>query len=309
VFANSNVGPFAPCGAPNLGVWERAAPNTLASWDIYVSGPGGANDIIAVLPRTGTTNAGGWVRFPVGSSYGGVPSCDAANVSTITAVPQPGGGQGGGQQRPGGPPQRPGDPNPFPDPNPNPVLPDGYGAGAVSILNIESLGIDPETGLWVYEGAFHRILMSTGGAPASLNIPDLFADTNGDGEIGEGDVLYSWVDIFTYLQAPPTFSLGDEFFILDGQVAELQGMWFSPTPIFLDPLLGPRPSGGQWYNPAAPLFSSFAANNGTNSITLTAHTIEVDVPEPAAWAMLVVGFGAMGAVLRRRRAQSVFSAA
>jgi hypothetical protein len=33
------------------------------------------------------------------------------------------------------------------------------------------------------------------------------------------------------------------------------------------------------------------------------------VPEPAAWALMLVGFGGLGAVLRRRRARTVFAAA
>jgi hypothetical protein len=31
------------------------------------------------------------------------------------------------------------------------------------------------------------------------------------------------------------------------------------------------------------------------------------VPEPAAWALMLVGFGGMGAMLRRRRAQVAFA--
>ncbi len=37
--------------------------------------------------------------------------------------------------------------------------------------------------------------------------------------------------------------------------------------------------------------------------TLTSVSYQAAVPEPAAWAMLVVGFGASGAALRRRRRQ------
>ena len=40
-----------------------------------------------------------------------------------------------------------------------------------------------------------------------------------------------------------------------------------------------------------------------------APTADVGVPEPAAWAMMLVGFGGLGAVLRRRRAMTATATA
>ena len=45
------------------------------------------------------------------------------------------------------------------------------------------------------------------------------------------------------------------------------------------------------------------ALQGSTMQVLTGQTVAGGVPEPAAWAMMLVGFGGLGAVLRRRRAQ------
>ena len=54
-------------------------------------------------------------------------------------------------------------------------------------------------------------------------------------------------------------------------------------------------------------FSAFADNlaltttAGTNSVNFAAASIAGAVPEPGTWAMMLIGFGAMGVSLRRRR--------
>jgi hypothetical protein len=45
--------------------------------------------------------------------------------------------------------------------------------------------------------------------------------------------------------------------------------------------------------------SDYGDNSGTQSLSIFA------VPEPAAWAMMLVGFGAAGATLRRRRGRAL----
>ena len=70
---------------------------------------------------------------------------------------------------------------------------------------------------------------------------------------------------------------------------------------------------GGWLNLA---FAGFTNSAGFNTVTISASgfgPIELDnvlyvaagVPEPATWAMMLVGFGALGATLRRRRLTAV----
>ena len=50
-------------------------------------------------------------------------------------------------------------------------------------------------------------------------------------------------------------------------------------------------------------------NSGTLTFTYEPTGVEAPVPEPATWAMMIGGFGMMGASLRRRRSTSVRFAA
>jgi hypothetical protein len=174
--------------------------------------------------------------------------------------------------------------------------------GAESFMNGESLFQDPETGLWQFEGAFAQFDFRAM-AHGNLRIPDLYADTNGDGVIGQGDVLYSWADLRVYPQEEPSFSLGDHFTVVNGRVAALPGMWFSTTPIFLDSVLGPQPSGGEWFSSALRAPEATALDAGTgDSVVLTEHELVSTVPEPAQWLLLLAGgAGLIGFKASRRR--------
>ncbi len=53
----------------------------------------------------------------------------------------------------------------------------------------------------------------------------------------------------------------------------------------------------------APTTLALAATNGTNGgVFFDAISVQMAVPEPATWAMMIGGFGLAGAALRRRRA-------
>jgi hypothetical protein len=67
-------------------------------------------------------------------------------------------------------------------------------------------------------------------------------------------------------------------------------------------LLGTHFAGPAWGNGVLTLFywDSFTADN-SNSITVDLTTRGGVVPEPAGWALMIIGFGATGALLRRRR--------
>lgn len=50
---------------------------------------------------------------------------------------------------------------------------------------------------------------------------------------------------------------------------------------------------------------SGAANNCDANFRVTGSVLAAAVPEPASWALMILGFGAMGGLLRRRRHQQV----
>lgn len=171
-------------------------------------------------------------------------------------------------------------------------------SGAESFLNGESLFRDPVSGRYEFENAFAQYDYRVGSQGYNLRIPDLYADTNGDGIIGVGDVLYSWVDLRIYPQVElPTYALGDTFKIVDGRVAQLPGMYFSATEIVLDPVLGPRPSGGSWFNPSGPSIAT--ASPFDNSVALTEHELTSTIPESSTWLLMLSGLGLLAQ--RRRR--------
>jgi hypothetical protein len=108
---------------------------------------------------------------------------------------------------------------------------------------------------------------------ASLLIPDLFADTNGNGMLDDGDHLYSAVNLYPYMAGNVSFNLGDSFNIVDGVSAALPGMVFGTSPISLDDT-----SSDGFDNPdpyTGP--SSAMAMHG------------VTVPEPTALILLALG--------------------
>ena len=110
-------------------------------------------------------------------------------------------------------------------------------SGETSDLMIEAVFFDTGTNQYVLGNIFGTIAESVGILQQVL-IPDLFADTNGDGSLDSGDVLYSLVDLSVYLNSIPSFTLGESFNIVNGAVAGLPGMEFSTTPFTFDPNTG-----------------------------------------------------------------------
>jgi hypothetical protein len=110
-------------------------------------------------------------------------------------------------------------------------------SGEVSDLMIEAMIFDPNINQFILENIF-GVLADKAGFGQEVSIPDLFADTNGDGTVGDGDVLYSLVDLNKYLIAIPPFLQGGSFNIINGEVSALPGMMFSTIPFIFDPIIG-----------------------------------------------------------------------
>lgn len=113
----------------------------------------------------------------------------------------------------------------------------------------------------------------------------------------EGSEFFDFVDFYPYTEGEPTVRIYDQFFI---QSYGLYGDYpMTRQTISFRPLiagafqfeLGTYSGGGY-----GPLIDNFAVD-----VTPFAAA----VPEPATWAMLIAGFGAVGLTTRRRRAASV----
>jgi MYXO-CTERM domain-containing protein len=189
----------------------------------------------------------------------GYDRCDAIN--TWTTVGAGGGGGGGG----------------------------GIGPGAEAIVRLESLFFDPVLHQYELESIFD-FLDNSVGVGVFVDIPDLWADTNNDGMIGAGDVLYSVVDLRAFLNGGngpiPTYTPGESFNIVNGQVAELPGMLFSTTAFTFDPATGYQ---GTPYTGIA--------------IALTNHD-PAGTPEPSSLLVGAAGIGLL-CLLRKRRVRLV----
>jgi len=166
--------------------------------------------------------------------------------------------------------------------------------GATNDLMIESVAYSTLLGRYFLIDDFGTIARKIG-LFIEVGVPDLYADTNGDGSIGPGDVLYSLVDLNIYLDSVPSFSLGDHFSIVGGTVAGLPGMMFSTTPFVFDPLTGFSTTGA-----FSGAFSSAFTGDG---VVLARHGMTATVPEPGEWALLMVGFCLLGLTIRRTRTE------
>lgn len=152
------------------------------------------------LPGEPDGNGGSKASIYIDKSHG---ACDATNDILLPEDPNGGGGGGG----------------------PN---------GSHARLWIETIYYDSVKGEFYLGNNFDAIYDAVG-ANVAVRIPDLFADTNSDGKIGGGDILYSLVDLADFLTNIPTFDFGDSFDIVNGTVDGLKGMYFSTTDFVFSP--------------------------------------------------------------------------
>lgn len=163
-----------------------------------------------------------------------------------------------------------------------------------SELRIEAVFFDDGSGTYKLGNIFGALHDSVGNA--QVKIPDLFAEA---GAL-DGNTLYSLVDLTVYARNIPTFYLGETFSIVDGVTSELPGMWFSANPFEFDPLLG-------WTSNGSPIlgWGSGGARSAAGGFSGTAtadalHGVH-SVPEPSTWALMIIGFGAIGVGCRGAR--------
>lgn len=145
---------------------------------------------------------------------------------------------------------------------------------AVSDLSIEAIHYNGGTGQYELYNIFGVMAQITG-YEAEIAIPDLMADVNGDRSLDGRDVLYSLVDLMTYLPARPAVAIGATYEISGGRVAGLPGMLFSITPFEFDPAVGFS------FTP----FSGLAEAEGIH--------LAKPIPEPSSLATMMEGLAAL----------------
>lgn len=246
--ANSGLLPGqSPAACGEAGIVNEFS-NHAASFDVYLTDASGArfpNPLAANVPGVALPGGGFGAQINVPPTPG---ACDARNVTRQPIAMGGGGGPGG---------------------------------TAVADLSLESLILLAD-GTSQIEGLFGRVRMLAGSG--HIVIPDLYADTNGDGHLGNGDVLYSLVDIRAFFAPPPSFALGDVFTITGGVSSALPGMMFSTTPFVFD---HNNPNG----------FSGTPFDGSAQA--LTDH--DLSVPEPASIGLFAASL-TMLLLLRMRKA-------
>jgi hypothetical protein len=157
-----------------------------------------------------------------------------------------------------------------------------------------------------------------GGAPSeasvTVEISDLVNAVGGHDVTGVSGQVDG--DAITGLIANPgqpfaSYS-ADGWFIFDNV------LWTSGAPVISNPGLFFSGASGDEYNLFSDNASTFELYDARAGVGYVAHSVGtlasreapdlrppgqdvVSVPEPAAWTMMILGFGAMGAMLRRRR--------
>jgi hypothetical protein len=154
--------------------------------------------------------------------------------------------------------------------------------GEDSELDLESLAFDTSTLTFSLQDLFGTIEQAVGDN-VEVAIPDLFADTNNDGSLDGGDVLYGLVDMSVYLHSTPTWTEGETLSIVNGVSAALPGMMFSTTEFTFDPSSG------------------FTGTDFTGDAEIEAEHDVAATPEPAAAGLAVAGLLAIGLMERGRR--------
>jgi|NOAtaT_5_FD_contig_61_592458_length_981_multi_7_in_0_out_0_1 hypothetical protein len=153
--------------------------------------------------------------------------------------------------------------------------------GPISDLSIESVFFDPDLNQYVLGNIIGTVAEYS---LSSVSIPDIYADTNNDGIIGDGDILYSLVDLNEFLKnGAPSFTLGDPLSIVNGKIDSLPGMLFSATPFSFTPENG---------------FTNTTYFTGQGN-PFTTHDIE-PIPEPTS-TLSLLALGTLGAASTLKR--------
>lgn len=109
------------------------------------------------------------------------------------------------------------------------------GDDLAAMVMLEALYQD-ENDNWQLENIFDSVLAHAG-LDYEIYVPDL-AFSDAEGNLLEGQLLYSLVDLNVFLKAGCEFSFGDVLTLQDGKTSSLQGMQFSSTPFSFDPETG-----------------------------------------------------------------------
>jgi hypothetical protein len=147
-------------------------------------------------------------------------------------------------------------------------------------LNVESIFQNPLTGTFFVGNVFGTIASQVG----FVSLPEFGADTNLDGSIGDGDVLFELVNLNVDLNGLPSFGIGDFLVATDGLVDGFTGLYLSSTPFVFDSVLG------------------FEGTPYSGSVVIVGQQDLGAIPEPDAWILLLSGLAGVVALRRQQRA-------
>ncbi len=166
-------------------------------------------------------------------------------------------------------------------------------------------------------GTVYGFIQGTGAGTPVGSFANVYFDISGS-DLGSDlgfEISPSHQDVFI----PGVF--GSNVDVPIANAASLDGKSFEfaiPDSYFTGPIAGVTYPGGQQFTQAGgeltlrlsqSLGYSVAGGPGYGEERLGTINLAGGVPEPATWAMMLVGFGGLGAMLRRRRAQATFAAA
>ena len=154
--------------------------------------------------------------------------------------------------------------------------------GASSNFSVEALGHEDNQFVLV---SVLTALADLLGINTPIGLAQFYADTNGDGMIGQADQLFSLVDLAMFLDAPTPFTVGDAFVISNGTSPGIPGWLFSTNEITFDPAHG---------------FVVSAAFSGT-AVVGAVSTAAAVLPEPDMMPLLATAFALLVISLRLTR--------
>jgi hypothetical protein len=165
----------------------------------------------------------------------------------------------------------------------------GHAQAATWVLDYASTGAAPTTAHLTIDTS------DTLNAVGGYDVTGFGVGSNVDGDVVTG-LITNLSQPFTSLSADGMFLFDNVFYAGGAPVLSNPGLFFSGA------------SGVEYnlFSDNASTYELYKAKSGVGYLANSVGALTTSggaVPEPAAWTMMIVGFGGIGAVMRRRRSQ------